>query len=196
MAKIRELFGIKFGKLTAISVAGRKNGKAVWRWKCDCGNDYEAVGTSVTGGDTISCGCSRSSQDGLSGGKAYHSWYDMVKRCEDQKDKDYKNYGGRGITLLKEWKSFQVFIRDMGFPKKGQSLDRIDNEKGYYKENCRWAGWIQQANNRRGNRLIEHNGMKMTLSQWARKLDIRVDTLYRRLLRMDVSIALNKTIKK
>ena len=81
--------------------------------------------------------------------KEYAAWQNMRGRCLNPKLKCWKNYGGRGITICKEWDSFAVFLRDMGEAPKGYSLDRIDNDKGYYAANCWWATKSQQESNKR-----------------------------------------------
>lgn len=87
----------------------------------------------------------------LSRSREYQIWCDVKQRCSNIKNRSYKNYGGRGITVCDEWKeSFLNFYRDMGpRPSKNHSIDRIDNEKGYFKENCRWASHTTQSNNKR-----------------------------------------------
>ncbi len=79
----------------------------------------------------------------------YRRWSNMIQRCTNPKNASYENYGGRGITVCEEWKSFRKFAYDMGYPPEGKTLDRIDNDKGYCKENCRWADWSMQNTNKR-----------------------------------------------
>lgn len=82
--------------------------------------------------------------------KEYISWFNMKQRCFNKNNIRYKDYGGRGITVCDRWKnSFENFYKDMGERKEGFSLDRIDNNKGYYKENCKWSDNVEQGRNRR-----------------------------------------------
>lgn len=86
---------------------------------------------------------------GMAGTPIYQIWASMIQRCTNSKDKDYKDYGARGITVCKEWLKFEAFFSDMGHRPEGRSLDRRENDKGYSKDNCRWATAVEQANNRR-----------------------------------------------
>ncbi|MCP4989347.1 MAG: hypothetical protein GY928_25810 [Colwellia sp.] len=108
----------------------------------------------------------------------------MKTRCLDSKSTYYKDYGGRGIIICDSWlNSFRNFYEDMGNKPKGLTLDRIDNNKGYYKENCRWATRTEQANNRRSNRKITYNGSSLAMAQWERKLNMNKDSLKVRIRR-------------
>lgn len=86
---------------------------------------------------------------GLSHTRAYVSWHNMIYRCTNPKDKKWKYYGGRGIRVCSRWKQFDLFYKDMGDRPEGTTLDRIEGDKGYYKENCRWADRKTQQENRR-----------------------------------------------
>jgi hypothetical protein len=86
---------------------------------------------------------------GMSRTRTYFIWKQMVARCSNPKLKDYPSYGGRGIAVSEEWRSFENFYRDMGERPPGLSIDRIDNDKGYCKENCKWATRSEQRRNRR-----------------------------------------------
>lgn len=106
-------------------------------------------------------------------------------------NKSYPNYGGRGIFVCERWSaSYDAFLEDMGHPTEGQTLERIDCNGPYSPENCRWASWSDQANNKRTNRLISHNGKTQTMAQWASDLGITKGALYRRLKAMSTEDAL------
>lgn len=104
----------------------------------------------------------------------HRTWKNMIRRCCDPKGRNYKHYGGRGITVCDEWrKSFRAFLRDVG-PRPGHhySLGRIDNDKGYFPDNVRWETIDQQNNNRRTTVKLTLNGETLSITQWAQKLRI------------------------
>jgi hypothetical protein len=111
----------------------------------------------------------------------YGSWSQMKRRCYDPRVADYANYGGRGITYDSRWEDFENFFVDMkdGW-RKGLTLDRIDNNGNYNKENCRWATRKTQATNRRSTRLFVFHGIAKTLTDWATELNIKRSTLAQR----------------
>jgi hypothetical protein len=113
--------------------------------------------------------------------KTYASWTSMKARCHNKNVINYDNYGGRGITVCDEWKnSFDTFYEDMGEKPDGKSLDRIDVNKGYSKENCRWADNYTQMNNTTRNRHFIIGGKKMTISELAREYNIKRSTIAQR----------------
>ena len=120
---------------------------------------------------------------GKSRSKAYRIWDGMRQRCDNPKNKAYKNYGGRGIRYCPKWQFFEGFYEDMGDPPDGSSLDRIDNEGNYEPSNCRWATRIEQNNNSRQNTTVSFCGETLTIAQWARRIGVRANTLSLRLLR-------------
>ena len=116
------------------------------------------------------------------GTKEYYAWRNMRRRCGNPNDPAWQSYGGRGIFVCERWvDDYDAFRDDMGACPDGLTLDRIDSNKGYSPENCRWVDWKTQLNNKRCNVWIEHNGKRMTASQWAEHLNIGTDTLHRRL---------------
>lgn len=115
--------------------------------------------------------------------REYEIWKAMRQRCLNKKNKAYKNYGGRGIKISKEWNSFETFLKDMGRKPDKKSLDRINNESNYSKENCRWATRKLQSRNKRNNRILELNGEKKILQDWANEFKISSLLVFKRLKR-------------
>jgi hypothetical protein len=87
--------------------------------------------------------------------KAYRTWAHILGRCNNPTDRDYKNYGGRGISVCQRWHSFENFLADMGEPSPHLTIERIDNNKGYYKSNCLWATHAEQHRNTRRTIIID-----------------------------------------
>ncbi len=115
--------------------------------------------------------------------REYETWCSMKRRCQSDTTKNWSDYGGRGITICDRWKMFENFFFDMGEKPEGMTLDRVDNNKGYSPENCRWASRTEQANNRRSNRWITYNGETLTLKQWAEKLGLNYRVIWARLVK-------------
>lgn len=115
--------------------------------------------------------------------KEYGVYQDMKKRCYNSRSPNYKNYGAKGITISEDWLfSFSNFLRDMGNrPSDEHSIERINNLKGYSKENCKWAERIEQCNNRSSNRILEYKGEKDTLANWCRKLNLNLVIVSKRI---------------
>ena len=123
------------------------------------------------------------------GQRAYTSWQSMRQRCGNPKAPDYPNYGGRGISYHVDWEIFEFFLRDMGERPEGMSLDRINNDDHYYKENCRWADAVTQRNNQRKQTEARSDSRTSIRGvSWERiskryKVEVRVEgssqTLYR-----------------
>ena len=127
----------------------------------------------------------------------YKTWESMKQRCLNPKYTGYKNYGGRGIKVCDRWLKFENFYKDIGKRPNNRTIDRIDNNKGYYKENCRWANKTTQVNNRRDNRLIKYKGETKTLPEWARFYEINLNTLKWRIYSgWEVEKAFTKPIEK
>ncbi len=115
----------------------------------------------------------------------YSTWWLMLDRCTNPDSKEYKNYGGRGITVSQPWlESVNNFIADMGSRPEGRyTLERRDNDKGYSAENCFWATYKEQSRNRRNNRRIEFEGRVQCMTDWALEKNLNFYTLQNRLKR-------------
>lgn len=127
----------------------------------------------------------------MSNTKEYKTWSGIKKRCENPKASNWHQYGGAGVTICKKWKdSFLTFYEDMGpAPSEYHSIDRIDNSKGYCKENCRWATAKQQARNKTNNRKIEIAGKSKTIAEWIEYFDLDISpVLVHQRLRRGMSI--------
>lgn len=124
----------------------------------------------------------RNNQKGLSRSGTYKTWSSMKQRCYSPKMEAFKFYGERGITVCERWlNSFENFLTDMGERPEKKTLDRIDNSKGYFKENCRWATINEQARNTTTNHFIEVGGQRMTIIEWSEKTGLTKDTIAKRI---------------
>lgn len=133
------------------------------------------------------------------GTRLYNIWVSMRDRCGNAKNPAYKNYGGRGISVFEGWEEFILFKQwaiENGYSDK-LTLDRIDVNGNYEPDNCRWATWTVQQNNRRSNRIVEYNGSRYTLSSLARTCGIKSSTLRARIeAGWSVKDAVEKPINK
>lgn len=111
----------------------------------------------------------------------YLRWESMIRRCYLKSQDSYHLYGGRGITVCDEWRVFENFLADMGQADESQSLDRIDIDKGYSKDNCRWVSSLEQARNKRSTRWLTYKGETRCLTEWADIIGIKPKTLRARL---------------
>ena len=182
--------GDVFKQLTVVSVNGSKCLCA-----CSCGNQKEVPAGKLIRGDYVSCGCyrrrsfiERSTKHGHASSagpsREYYSWQCAQSRCTNSNDKDYKNYGGRGISFCERWSGdggFERFLEDMGPRPDGHTLDRKDTNGNYEPSNCRWATEVSQQRNRRSNKLVTYNGKTQPLISWTEELGISYDVSLARL---------------
>lgn len=150
MPKILKLIGKRYGRLTVLSRNEIRNikGNICWDCICDCGNKTIVASPQlINGTTTTSCGCYNREQvvralttHDMSRTKTYHAWVNIIQRCTNKNKKDYKFYGGKGITVCDKWlNSFENFLEDMGSKPPGKSvLKRIQTDGNYEKDNCKW----------------------------------------------------------
>lgn len=136
----------------------------------------------------MSCGCAKaglcrdsSTRHGKSRSSVHNTWTSMLSRCQNKNSDDYPKYGGRGIVVCERWQTFESFLADMGEPAKGLTLDRIDVNGNYCKENCRWVDQKTQQRNRRNNNWITIEGVTKLLVEWAELNKISPSTIRNRL---------------
>jgi hypothetical protein len=186
----QNVIGRKYGKLTVFQeVEKNPHGKRQFICRCECGGSRKVNLGCLNSGYTNSCGCLRRQQarlncppkHGKSNSPVFHVWRSMKSRCYNPKNASYLHYGARGIKVCDRWMNFQNFLEDMGEPKKGLSLDRINNNGNYEPSNCKWSNWNQQARNRSNNRRITHKGKTQTLVEWCEELGLNFATVSGRL---------------
>jgi hypothetical protein len=193
MSKTMDLTGHRYGKLTAIRYIG--NIKSVgagcyWECLCDCGKTTVTSRKHLRSGTTTSCGCNlvergkkgiRTTHN-MRNTRIYNIWSKLKSRCLNPKDKLYKYYGGRGITVCDKWLTFEGFWEDM---QEGYSdeltIDRMDVNGNYENPNCRWATMKEQNRNRRTTRYLTYSGETKSVAYFAEKYNIDLGVLYWRL---------------
>ena len=185
-----DLTGQRFGRWTVIGLAEyRVKSYAYWHCVCDCGTLRAVRGKSLTGDETRSCGCYRIERirevkiiHGKRRTATYNCWAKMLGRCLNQDNTGYYRYGGRGIIVCERWKTFINFYADMGDKPHGMTINRLNNEGNYEKNNCAWATPAEQANNRRTNHLLTSDGKTQTMAMWEKENGWRRHTLSKRIL--------------
>ena len=178
--------GDRFGKLVIIETVKIPNTYRYYALcQCDCGSNPKHIRIDGLTSGTISCGCAQKeacTTHGQWGSLVYKPYSNMMSRCYNPKDKRYSQYNGRGIDVCRRWHNILNFVNDMEPTfKKGLTIERIDNDKGYSPENCKWATHKEQNRNYRRNIKFTHNGKTLCLIEWSELLSIPYSLLWDRL---------------
>ena len=183
MGKIKDMSGQKFGRLTVLKyLYSDKRHKAIWQCKCECGKIHNVRGDMLRNGRIQSCGCLQDdrrkevlTKHNKSHTRLYKVYHAMKTRCTQKNNREYKNYGARGIVVCQEWlddfMNFYNWAMDNGY-RDGLSIDRIDVNGNYEPSNCRWTDQKTQNNNKRNNIYLNYNGKTQTLMQWVDELNL------------------------
>jgi hypothetical protein len=198
MPKALDLSGQRFDRLVVLEldeIKRNSNGKTIRYWKCicDCGKTVTVSTQNLRQGNTKSCGCLKKAfvsqinyKHGKKGTRLYNVWKDMKKRCYYSKASNYKYYGGRNITICDEWlgeygfENFSLWALANGYSDE-LTIDRIDSNKNYCPENCRWITIAEQQKNRRNNVLYYYDGKKLSAREWSEITGIDLGVLLNRL---------------
>ena len=185
----------RFGRLTVLGSAPMRHRRKHVLCLCACGAFCSQSLLNLMTGNSKSCGCYQQevrrekatihgqNRKGLRT-KEYTAWASMISRCTNERDKEFKNYGGRGIGVYTAWRtSFPAFFSDMGSCPPGLTLERINNDGNYAPDNCRWASWSEQQRNSRRTRKITCRGVTKPLVDWAKQLGLHHTALLARLKR-------------
>lgn len=180
----KDLVGMKFNRLFVVEFVEMRKRTPYWRCVCDCGNETVVAADHLKNSHTKSCGClnierarKKNYKNGLSCTKLYYTYKNICNRCNRPANEMYHLYGGRGITVCDEWLGKNGFVNfakwalENGY-EEGLTIDRIDNDKGYSPDNCRWVDRFVQANNKSNNRYVKVNGEVGTVGDMARKYNI------------------------
>ena len=180
----KSLIGSTFSRLLVTSQAPTRSQMRMWNCVCDCGRTTVVPTEKLNSGHTQSCGCLHKERTsaarkthGLAGTNIYTRWSKLVSRCTNSHDDAFAEYGGRGIAVCERWRGFAEFFEDMGMPPfKGATIERLNNDKGYSKDNCIWATQTVQANNKRSN--VHFHGLP--IAKAAELIGIEYKTLHER----------------
>lgn len=208
MRKLLIKVGDVFGRLTVSSEPILQGKYRYVDVVCICGKMKNLPVSALTSGNTNSCGClrleiaatrcatMRKPRTYPAGSeRSVGVWRQMLDRCNNPEHDCWHLYGGRGITVDPRWHIFAEFYADMGNSPKGWHIDRLDNEKGYSRDNCAWVPITASLKNRRITLWVTYLGMRMTLTELSAATGIPYDTLYRRYakMRIDPARALDMT---
>lgn len=207
MGTFIDLSGKRYGRLVVVERAYKKYDKIFWKCKCDCGKEVCVAGSQLKSGMTKSCGCIKhdymvnyNTTHNSSKSRLYNIWCGIKQRCYYPKHSRYDLYGEKGIKVCDEWLDFENFRRwsyENGY-NDSLTIDRIDNNKDYSPDNCRWVDNFIQANNTSRNIFYTYKGETKTLAQWSRVVGISCSVLYARIhkLKWDITRTLETPVRK
>lgn len=194
MPAFQDLTGQRFARLTVIERAANRGRATQWLCQCECGTKKDVGAFSLRRGDSKSCGCLQAELNTIRAtihGKCprkgatpeYSTWRCLLQRALNPKNARFKDYGGRGIGVCQRWReNFLNFLDDVGHrPTPNHSLDRIDNDKDYSPENCRWATRSEQQRNTRRSRMLTYEGETRCITEWSTIKGICEMTLHYRI---------------
>lgn len=191
----------RFGNLTVLRQSANMNKKTAWECLCDCGNVVTVTTSNLTCNRIKSCGCmkkelliKRNSTHNQRNTHLYEVWKSIKQRCKNPQSYAYKNYGGRGITICKEWnndfKAFSDWSYANGYTTENRTsektkltIDRINNDGNYEPSNCRWVTRSHQCKNKRNNKVILYHGKSLCLVDWCKELNLHYTTISGRISR-------------
>lgn len=191
---MKDITGQVFGRLTVLQPS-HKDARGEWHWicKCECGKQITASGYKLRSGNTQSCGCLKAEilksgalrrTHGMTSSRIYYAWCNMKSRCNNPKNEMYKNYGGRGIRVCKEWAdSFEEFMRwalNHGYSDE-MTIERINVGGDYTPKNCKWITAREQYLNRTDSHVLTAFGKTQTIKEWSDESGIKYDTIERRI---------------
>lgn len=185
-----------FGEWHVLKLGNNKNGKTHWICSCSCGHIDNVCSASLINGLSTKCVLCYQKSMPIHGYTCkddrhplYNLWVTMLSRCENPNHIGFHLYGGRGIKVCERWHNLELFHKDMGERPEGFSIERINVNGDYTPENCKWASNKEQGRNRRNNRILEYQGEKKSLAEWAELLEVKYHTLHKYLTRHSFSKA-------
>ena len=192
-SQVRDWADHRLGRLVVMRLLGRRNGSTIWSALCDCGVSIEIASGDIKKGKIKSCGCyrkDRTTRHGYSGTRIYYSWGGMIQRCSNPNNRNYGQYGAKGIKVCPRWLKFENFLADMGERPAGTTLDRRDGNKDYTPNNCRWSTIEQQARNKKNNIFVNVNNAVMCIADASRLLGISFGAVTYRVQKGHIKIAI------
>ena len=192
MGRFIDFTGRKFGRLTVLERTENIGRLTAWLCLCECGTTKSVLAGHLQQARIVSCGCwkkenskAKATKHGKHGTKLHWVWLSMRQRCNNPKNKAYKNYGGRGISVCNSWgafETFEIWALNNGYSE-GLSIDRIENDGNYEPDNCRWIPLAEQNLNTRKNRLVDSPLGRMPLAELSRRSGVNYGTLLSRIER-------------